>query len=117
VNDRVQDESLEAPFDLSLSTDDGVARILISGEFDMAATDEAVDALDTALSNGTRTLVIDLSRTTFVDSTALHFLVRATAEGRDRGIGVVVVQSAPLRRLVDIVHLQGVLTLADPPGE
>ncbi|MEO7555177.1 MAG: STAS domain-containing protein [Acidimicrobiales bacterium] len=55
---------------------DGQVVVSVSGELDIATADQLWQAIETATQRSRR-LVIDLSRTTFIDSTGLSVLVRA----------------------------------------
>lgn len=62
----------------------------VSGELDLATVPELRARLHRALSSGASGVVVDLSRVTFIDSTALAALVAARAKlGPDR-LGIVV---------------------------
>ena len=52
------------------------------GEIDLSSADQLRDAIGAALrSDSTRTIVIDLSDVTFIDSTGVKELIRPTMDG------------------------------------
>jgi anti-anti-sigma factor len=73
------------PFELENERDRESARLALSGELDIATVPRVEAAVNATLKSEVRTLTIDLSRLTFVDSSGLRmFLVldqRAAAEG------------------------------------
>jgi anti-anti-sigma factor len=63
---------------------------------------------------GTRAVVVDLTGTTFVDSSMLKELLRANAELTRSGSRLIVCGiSPPVRRLFDLTRTKGLFTLAD----
>lgn len=58
---------------------DGVQVLTLSGELDLDTVDEIVPALEAALAEAPAALVVDLSRVTFADSSALNLLLRTHA--------------------------------------
>ena len=59
--------------------------IAVAGEADLYSAPELKRALDGAIEAGGRDIVVDLTRTTFIDSTALSVLVEATKRLRPGG--------------------------------
>jgi anti-sigma B factor antagonist len=55
------------------------------GELDPATADQLHAALTAALEGGTQTIVLDLSRLNFIDSSGIHFIVQAIEITRERG--------------------------------
>jgi anti-anti-sigma factor len=72
-------------FDIHTEVDDGLAKLRLTGELDIASLPRLQAAVDDALAAGARRLQIDLSQLTFVDSSGLrHFILlasRAAEEG------------------------------------
>lgn len=77
----------------------------LGGEFDMGSADVLSDALDRAVAVGEPRLVVDLTDTVFMDSSALNLLLEArtrlAAEGR-----WLMTRNAqrPVARLLDLVR-------------
>jgi anti-anti-sigma factor len=55
------------------------------GELDLATADQLHAALTAALEDGTQTIVLDLSRLNFIDSSGIHCIVQAIEITRERG--------------------------------
>jgi anti-sigma B factor antagonist len=66
-------------------TGDGAYVIAVAGEADLYSAPELKRELDGALEAGGKDIVVDLTRTTFIDSTALSVLVEATKRVRPEG--------------------------------
>jgi anti-anti-sigma factor len=108
---------------LSVETElaDGVVTIAPVGEFDIAGV-EAVEAeLQRAESGGPDVVVIDLTRTSFLDSSGLRVILGAHARARDAGRRLVLRPGPPeVQRVFELAGLaDGRLAFSDeaPPGE
>jgi anti-sigma B factor antagonist len=81
----VSDVSQDPDFQIWVSEEDGTAVVHVAGEIDLSVRAELSRMLAQACAGG-RDLVVDVSRTTFMDSAGLHALVTArrsqTAAGR-----------------------------------
>jgi anti-sigma B factor antagonist len=67
----------------------GEVTVYVAGDIDMASGPELWDHLKEAISETGQRLVIDLSATTFLDSTALNLFVRAHKRLRSSGAELV----------------------------
>jgi anti-sigma B factor antagonist len=63
---------------ISSSTAGDTRTLVLLGEIDLASSHLLVDALDAAMADGVRQLVLDFAGVTFVDSTGLGAMVAAT---------------------------------------
>ena len=75
------------PPEFSLSTaalDDSRHVVAVAGEIDLFTAPELKAALSDALESGRNRIVVDLSETTFLDSTALGVLIGAVKRLRSR---------------------------------
>jgi len=83
------------------------------GEVDAHSAPSLRQAIsDELLDPGVRHLVVDLSRTTFLDSSALGVLIGAFKRMRERDGRLDVVQPPPaLRRIFEITALDRILSL------
>jgi anti-sigma B factor antagonist len=82
--------------------DRGTGVITLEGELDIAAAPELRTRLDEF--DG-KTLVLDFTRTTFIDSAVLKELLRGRAELSERGVRLVLVAvPPPVRRLMDLTR-------------
>lgn len=77
-------ERCPAPGDLTvISERDGdVHRVLLIGELDLATAEEADRQLRRAERTDARSIILDLSRLTFIDSTGVQLLMTAHARTR-----------------------------------
>ncbi len=86
------------------------------GPAGLASLSEAIDA---ALGDGTRALVVDLSRTTFVDSTGLSHLLRARrrADAERATLRIVAPPGSEARVVIDLTGVGSLLGVDDPPPQ
>ena len=75
----------DTPFEIESVLDADTGCLKLSGELDLASVSRVEQAVDAALAQGARTLTLDLSELSFVDSSGLRLFVvlndRAIAEG------------------------------------
>jgi anti-sigma B factor antagonist len=90
----------------------GITLVELSGELDIAATSEVRTCVDTAA--GGHGLVLDLSGATFLDSSMLKELLRASAElARSDTRLVLAAITPPVRRVLELTRTTELFTLAD----
>jgi anti-sigma B factor antagonist len=91
--------------------------LAVAGEVDMASTPDLGTAVDAAVESGASDLWIDLSATTFIDSTCVHLLLETSrrARGLQRRF-VVVCPPGRVRRVFDIAGVAEALPLYDDIG-
>ena len=80
---------------MTVGSEDGEAVVYFVGELDLCARDRVVEALADASAMRDR-LVIDLSRTTFIDSTGLKVLVDVWRRREDADRELVLREPAPV---------------------
>jgi anti-sigma B factor antagonist len=91
---------------------DGVAVLELAGELDIAATPEVRACVDAAVDG--RALVLDLSGATFVDSSMLKELLRASAELARYETRLVLAGCPPaVLRVLELTRTTELFTLAD----
>ena len=91
------------------------AVLTAQGELDAYAAPDLGSGLKTAASRGP--FVADLSKVSFMDSTALGVLVRVFKDAAARGIAArVVLPQSAARRIFEITTLERVLPVADSPS-
>jgi anti-anti-sigma factor len=77
-------------FEIQSETQGDTARLTVSGELDIATVPRLEEAVATALAQGARSLIVDLSRLAFVDSSGLRMFItlndRASADGWSLGL-------------------------------
>ena len=109
--DEMQDDPTHRPVVTIVATrfDERGTVLTVDGELDLATLEEFDAALAAELAACNR-LVIDLSGTTFMGSTAMGVLLRGVAELRDDGCAAVVLVTSPgiTRRALEV---SGVLAL------
>lgn len=96
--------------------------ISVEGEVDIASVDELQKAIDTVYEEGSGALAVDLTRSTFMDSTGLKALVMADRKFSDDGRSfAIVVSGGPVSRLIDLsgvnTTIRTVSTLAELEAE
>jgi anti-sigma B factor antagonist len=90
----------------------GVALVELAGELDTAATAAVRTCVDEAA--GRRALVLDLAGATFVDSSMLKELLRASAELDRYETQLVLAGITPaVRRVLELTRTTDLFTLAD----
>lgn len=75
----------ELPFAASVGTEPDRATVTLSGELDLSARSELLDAIDTAEASGLPVVRLDLRALDFIDSTGISCLLQATDRGRRNG--------------------------------
>jgi anti-sigma B factor antagonist len=99
---------------IRLAREENAVVVSIRGELDAFDVDELAEAFAAADHDGRRALVIDLSRVSFMDSTALGLVVRTVNEIADRGGSTrVVLPETSARRIFEITTLDRVLPVAE----
>jgi len=88
------------------------ARVVAAGELDAFVAPELVAAVDEL--ERSSLVLFDLSRVSFLDSTALGLVVRAVREiGERGGEARVVLPASPARRIFEITTLDRVLPVVE----
>jgi anti-sigma B factor antagonist len=104
---------------VQLRTDrvEGVQVLRVAGELDKLAIDQARSRLEQLVGSGR--LVVDLDEVTFIDSAGLHalFALARLASLEGGRLALVVAETSPTARVIDLVHLSEVVpvlrTVAD----
>lgn len=97
---------------------DGEAVVMVTGEIDLTAQSRLQGVIDHARSGGQR-LVIDLSETTFIDSSGLKVLVKTWEAQTEAGAEMVLRAPSPdVWMVIKVAGLQDVLPVEWPgtPG-
>jgi anti-anti-sigma factor len=90
---------------------------VVEGELDLASAPDLERELRAAAGDAVPLVVVDLSEVTFVDSSALHMLVRTSLEVKTRGLDLVIRRPrGTARRVFDVVGLDRPLTLPEDDG-
>jgi anti-sigma B factor antagonist len=86
--------------------------VAVTGEVDLFTAPEFKQRMSRAIENGIELLVIDLSRTTFIDSSSLGVLIGAHRRLKQRdGRLVIVCDNDAIVKTFKITGLDGVFTL------
>jgi anti-sigma B factor antagonist len=85
---------------------DGVEMLFVEGELDIASAPRLLNALNRAVPEALRSLVVDLSAVDFMDSTGLALLINAHRRLARRSKGFAVVcPPGPLRRVFEVTDM------------
>jgi anti-anti-sigma factor len=102
-------------FEVTTSTADGVATVALEGELDIATASVLDATLADLERNGTGTLLLDLARLRFIDSTGLRSLLsahqRAEAAGRTLRLANLPVE---VERVFDVTGVRRIFDIASP---
>ncbi len=108
-------------FDFSLTEDrpaSGAHVIAVAGEVDIFTAPELKRAIGAAIDDGARELVVDLTETRFLDSTALGVLIGAVKRLRPlEGRLVIVNVEASTAKTFEITGLDQIFTIVASRGD
>ncbi len=94
------------PLAVERTSRDGVDVLFVEGEIDVASAPRLIAALNDAVSEAARSVIIDLTSVGFMDSTGLALLINAHRRLAVRRKGFAVVCPAgPLRRVFEITDM------------
>lgn len=92
-------------------------RVLVSpiGELDLSTVDEVWSRIQQLRRDGHDSVVLDLRRLTFMDSTALRLIVRAREMSQQDGFGFALIDgNEAVCRVLDVTGLREHLTFTKP---
>jgi anti-sigma B factor antagonist len=94
------------PLAVERTSRDGVDVVFVEGEIDVASAPRLIAALNDAVAEAARSVIIDLTSVGFMDSTGLALLINAHRRLAVRRKGFAVVCPAgPLRRVFEITDM------------
>ena len=94
------------PLAVERTSRDGVDVLFVEGEIDVATAPRLIAALNAAVAEAARSVIIDLTSVGFMDSTGLALLINAHRRLAARRKGFAVVCPAgPLRRVFEITDM------------
>jgi anti-sigma B factor antagonist len=94
------------PLAVERTSSNGVELVLVEGELDIATAPRLISVLNGAVQEALRSLVVDLSRVDFMDSTGLALLINANRRLTRRRKGFAVVcPPGPLRRSFEVTDM------------
>jgi anti-sigma B factor antagonist len=97
------------------SQGEGTARLELLGELDIGTAPKLDEAVEGALDDGCREVVLDLAGTTFLDSSGLSALIRAarTVDARRGTMAVVSPPGSEARVVIEMSRTGSVVGLRD----
>src|SRR5918999_5515527 len=94
------------PLAVKRTSRDGVELLLLEGELDIATAPRLISVLNEAVQEVLHSLVVDLSKCGFMDSTGLALLINAHRRLTRRSKGFAVVcPPGPLRRVFEVTQM------------
>lgn len=100
---------------VAIERNNGATVVIAAGELDAFAAPDLASVLEGV--RGDQRVVADLNRVSFMDSTALGLIVRATRELGEAGASVrIVLPAGSARRIFEITALDRVLPIAETRG-
>jgi anti-anti-sigma factor len=94
----------------------GQTRVVLVGELDIASTQTLENELSAIETNSPGTLVLDLRRVEFIDSTGLRALIAADERARSDGRRLAVVRGPnTVERLLAVTQLDQRLDMVEDP--
>ena len=105
-------------YEIELRRQDASFRIVLKGEFDLAAKPALDDILRDLDPAGLERVVVDIREVTFFDTTGLNMAYRLDSWGRDHGIPVTFTRALPaVTNALDASGLAITLTFSDAPED
>lgn len=97
---------------------DGLAHVVLTGELDLSTIDQVEQVLARVEGEGPATVVLDLARLTFLDSSGLRVIVSADQRARRENRRFVLVRGPEtVQRVFSITRLDEQLELVDDFAE
>ena len=106
-------------FDVERTTVLGRPALTVRGELDLAAAPRLAAAAESLLSQQPQSLVVDLTGTTFLDSSGARELTRVARRAGAAGVALEVVcprANRPVRLVVDLLELRAVVPIVESPS-
>jgi anti-sigma B factor antagonist len=104
------------PLDVTTEHHPGQTRVVLIGELDIASTQTLEQELFAIEANSPGTLVLDLRRVEFIDSTGLRALIAADERARSEGRRLALVQGPhAVERLLSVTQLDQRLDIVEDP--
>lgn len=101
-------------FEAELRWSDGRCVVAVKGEVDLSTASRLGDVVDEALGSGQRPVVIDLSGTSFMDSSGIAVLFRLYQEVGQRKDDVVIRGARPgIRMALDLIGASECMTIEE----
>ncbi|MFL5892797.1 MAG: STAS domain-containing protein [Solirubrobacterales bacterium] len=105
-----------SPLEIIIDRREGQTRIALVGELDIASAPSLEEGLADVEGDTPGTLVLDLRRVDFIDSTGLRAVIAADERARSAGRRLVVVRGpAAVERVFSVTQLDQRLDIVDDP--
>jgi anti-sigma B factor antagonist len=102
---------------MTVVSDPPSATVVLNGEIDVATAPAIRRFLMAAISGGDVHMAVDMSGVTFIGAAGIGVLVAAANRAREAGGGLsLLAPSRQVRRLLDVLHLDGILPTAQRSG-
>ena len=105
-------------FEIQRTTVFGRPALRVRGELDIATAPQLGASVEAQLTSA-RSLVVDLTETTFLDSSGARQLTRTARHCRDLGVALQVVcppDNHPVRLVLDLLELHLAVPIVEKPG-
>jgi anti-anti-sigma factor len=89
------DQPDSPPLSCEITREHDTARLRLLGELDLDTTPTVEAEISALRKSGTRTLVLDLTGLTFMDSSGLRCILDCDAEARQDGFSVALIEGPP----------------------
>jgi anti-sigma B factor antagonist len=94
------------PLAVERRSQDGIELVLVQGEVDIATAARLISVLNSSVAEAIKSVIVDLTRVGFMDSTGLALLINANRRLSLRRKGFAVVcPPGPLRRVFEITDM------------
>ena len=106
-------------FDVERTTVLGRPALSVRGELDLATAPRLAEAAESQLSQQPQSLVVDLTGTTFLDSSGARELARVARRAAVESVALEVVcprANRPVRLVVDLLELRAVVPIGESPS-
>jgi anti-anti-sigma factor len=102
---------------LDIRTEDGVVIARLVGEIDLSNAKAVGSLIAGAVPNDAAGVVIDLTETTYLDSSGVHlvFDMAERLSGRQQRLALAVPESSRIRRVLDLVNVQATVPVELTP--
>jgi anti-sigma B factor antagonist len=104
---------------LDVHADDARCVLEIQGEIDISNAKEMGRAMEAAIPNGAPLVVIDLTRTTYLDSAGIQLLFRIADRLHERRqrLRLVVPTGSPIRKVLELTGIHRLIPLIERVDE
>nr|WP_239521765.1 STAS domain-containing protein [Geodermatophilus sabuli] len=103
-------------FEIERTTVLGRPAVRVRGELDIATAPRLAEAVDAQLATSPSSMVIDLTETTFMDSSGARQLARSARAATGSGVPLQVVcpqENRPVRLVIDLLELQALVPVVE----